>query len=201
MTKTEFDQILVSLKDHFPGQIQDTLPTRSAWMRTLQDLSHQDATRAARIIERELEFIRPGANVAAMILTRARPLITNATVENHLFQAIAMMHSPEGRPYEYLRGVDRRLLELAEMGDMFARDLSSEATGFRVRDIARRFLEERENAKRGYRQPELVPVERQIAPPPVEMTEEQRQANLSRLRSIQARLGCKPETETKETPA
>ena len=188
MEKGEAYQLLKKLGVAFPGTIPKNPETMTAWAEILEDVQRAAGEAAVKRMGQELETIYPGSNLGAMIRNRANPVISQATIEHHLRQARYLASSPAGDPFRYLRKVSQELLDMAERADLFARDLTSESAGFRMRDIARQFLESRENTKRGFGQLELVPHGHRASLPPAGMTEEQRQFGLAKCREILGRL-------------
>lgn len=190
MRKNEAFEILKIVGGAFPGSIPADDKTLLTWAEVLEDVDAKAGAAAAKRMTRELETIYPGSNLGAMIRNRAKPTLTAATVENHLHSAVQMNQSVSGRPYEYLRGIDSRLLDIAENADLFDRTLSAQDLGFRVRDVAKRYMEERENRKKGFSPPKIDNDTKQL-PPPQEITEAQMQLNRDRVKRITAMIGQK----------
>lgn len=192
MTKAEFSDLVERLIRAFPGTAKPPQDAKEAWFEAVGDLDHQTARRAVEIIAREVEFLRPGHNLGALIRCRAVPVVTQATIENHLNFAVYLARTNGEDPYGYLRKVSPQLLELAERADLFARDLNTEAQGWRVRNVAAQFQERRENEKRGFSQAEPLPASRQLpAPGPMELTDEIRQKGLAHIRAAREKYGWK----------
>lgn len=190
MHKNEAIEIIQSIGRVFPGAVPKDPGALDGWAEVLEDVEYKAGAAAAKRMTRELETIYPGSNLGAMIRNRAKPTLTAATVENHLHSAVQMNQSVSGRPYEYLKGIDSRLLDIAENADLFDRSLSAQDLGFRVRDVAKRYMEERENRKKGFSPPKVEAEAKQL-PPPQEMTEAQMQLNRDRVKRITAMIGQK----------
>lgn len=187
MHKNEAIEIIQSIGRVFPGAVPKDPGALDGWAEVLEDVDHKAGVSAAKRMVRELETIYPGSNLGAMIRNRAKPTLTAATVENHLHSAVQMNQSVSGRPYEYLKGIDQRLLDIAENSDLFDRSLSAQDLGFRVRDVAKRYMEERENRKKGFAPPKIEPEAKQL-PPPQEMTQEQMEINIGRIKKLLASI-------------
>ncbi len=192
MTSSELNQLIADLIVLFPGTLEPPQATKAAWFKILGDIDYQMGKRAITIIGQEVTALPPRANLGALIRSKAVPVIGQATIENHLNFAVYLARTNGEDPYGYLRKVNPQLLELAERADLFARDLTTEATGFRVRDVARQFAERRENEKRGFTQVEPPPPGRQLpAPGPMELTDEVRQKGLAHIRAAREKYGWK----------
>jgi hypothetical protein len=192
MTKAEFYDLIGKLVRYFPGTPQPTQESKEAWFEVVGDLDAPSGGRAVALIAREVEWLRPGHNLGALIRSRAMPIVTQATIESHLTYAIFLAKSRDGDPYGYLRPISSALLEMAERSDLFARDLSAEAQGFRVRDVARQYQERRENEKRGFSTPAPLPSSRQIeGPGGAVMSEEERERNRIRAKELAERFSGK----------
>lgn len=187
MNREEFFRLFGKLKLRFPEAMEKIgTDSLNAWFEDLESLPFEQIERAAKRLWTETEFLKFGPNIGAILRNLASPQLNAATIQNHLDMALALARSPRGNQYVYLEKISPRLLELAENADLFSRDISSESSGFRVRQVAAMFLEERENEKRGYGKP--VPNQGQITGPVnLEISEEQRLKNLERLRCM--RLG------------
>jgi len=190
LKKAEWSLIVKKVRTVFPD-VSKSLDAESAWFEAVEDIPFSDIEKAVKLLFRETETLWPGTNLGAVLRNRAGPLVTTATVENHLHMALSLNRSADGNPYQYLKSIDATLLKMAENADLFCRDLSAESLGFRVREVSKQFVEARENKKRGFLPPSTVPVERQIEAPKtiVDLTPEQRQANLERIRGITAGIG------------
>jgi hypothetical protein len=189
MKRPDAIKLVREIGKHFPGVVPTAPETLEAWAETLEGEDAGQVQAAARRLMRETESIFPGTNLGAMLRNRANPLCSAATVEANLYRALEMFRHPEGKPYEFLRQISPRLLEMAEQAGTFARDVSTADLSFRVRDVARRFAEENENARRGYLPPDALPPSRQLpAPAAGGLTPEQIENGKARLQEIRERL-------------
>jgi hypothetical protein len=180
--------ILKRLIAAYPTLPEPPRTTAEVWLATLErsGVGVEALNRAVAIIHEEVDTIYPSTNLAALLIRTAKPKITEATVMEHLSKAHSSMGAADA--HGYLSGIDPILLEIAENGGLFNRQLSEEGVRFLTRDLARQYLERKENAKRGYRQAEPVPVERRLtgpAPAPTQISGATRAA----LADFRARLG------------
>jgi hypothetical protein len=197
MTGPEFTALIKRIHSAFPGSQTPEKATIDIWYEIVKDIDPGQARRAADLIIRETEFIRPQQNLGAMLRNRATPTVTSATIEGHLHQALHLLRIPDGNPYQYLRGISPRLLEMAEKVDLFDRGLSTQDAGFRVRDLAKKFLERAENEKRGFVRSDGLPPERQLEAPKEQNNDELRQKNAERCRQFLADIAAKKALEKK----
>jgi len=188
MKRPDAIKLVREIGKHFPGVVPTAPETLEAWAETLEDCEEAAVKRAALSLTRETETIYPGSNLGAMLRNRANPTITEATVSAHLNRALTLNSSPDGNPYEYLRRVDARLLEMAERADLFNRALPADSCRFAVRDISKQYLEEKGNAKKGYLPPDALPPSRQLPAPAEGLTPEQIETGKARLQEIRERL-------------
>jgi len=189
LKKSEFVTIHQELAAAFPGSISSDPNSIDTWFKRVEDIDFQKVRRAADIILAEAETLPRGTNLGALLRNKTKPCLTASTIEGHLQHALLLAREPNGNPYAYLGGFSKRLLQMAESADLFSRDLTSDVQGIRVHKIAAQFTEEVENYKRGFHQTKPMPPERQIEGPKAQITEEQRQENLAKLETLQARFG------------
>jgi len=140
--------------------------TLDAWYEILADLDSEAVRRAVKIIQRDVSTIYPSTNIAALIRTHATPTITVSTVHDALMRAHALLSQCGGDPFGYLRRVSPRLLEMAKNASFFDRDQSTTDVSIAANRIAKAYVEKRDNAKKGVRDPEPVPSSRQLPPAP-----------------------------------
>lgn len=119
------------------------------WAKELQDLSEHDLNTAFQRFKAEYESLPYRFSVSAGLLKQLKPTVTTATIEERLFSALR-----DKEPRIFLRSISPKLLELADQGGLFDRSISITDQGFRVRDIAKRFLEWQQNNAKGFAQPE-----------------------------------------------
>ena len=169
----------------FPRDGAQAAESCKAWFEDLEEFDADVVARAAKIFWQTTEQVYPGANIGAILRNRATSTVTSATIESHLSEACQLNSSRDGNPYQYLKAISPRLLEIAERIDLFARDLTSEQRGYRVRDAAKQFIEERENEKKGFSRPAFVPTSRRLEAP-VDRPEPEKQAatNKSKVQEI-----------------
>jgi hypothetical protein len=148
----EFGEALLRLTSAFPGMACPSEATMQTWYdaMTRNNVTLPEIMKAVDLITDEVDQVFPAMNLASLILKYAKPKITTSTIEDHLNTARRLFIEPEGKPYEYLHNIDRALCQLAEKAGLFARDLSTEQERWIVKEIARQYLERRENEKRGY---------------------------------------------------
>jgi hypothetical protein len=183
LKKPEFAQLIAKLAAVFPGAIPDNMATVEAWYAIVSDLDAGRVANAVISMIQEVESLKFGANVGAMIRNRVNPLVTVSIVEGQLQTALGLNRSKDGDPYAYLKSIDPKLLATAENSDLFNRDLGAEALGFRMREVARQYMELRENAKRGFAPAKLTLVPKLSAPEEVK-----RPTNEEQLKSVKSLL-------------
>lgn len=190
MDKHEFFKLARDIGKSFPGAVPKDDEVLTAWHRSVADIPAERLQQAASALERETEYLRPGSNLGAILRNRCSPAVTQAVVEANLYRSLELSRRPDGDQYAYLRGISPRLLEMAESADLFSRDMTSEAAGFRVRDIARQFCDERENVKKGFVRNEPLPASRQIAGPSEKGIdwEEQQRTNREGIKTFKEQL-------------
>ena len=159
MNKQEFSTIHKRMRAAFPGVISEEKETLAAWFSVVSDLEYSQVDKAAAILIRETESLRPGTNLGAVLRNRAQPTMTAMTIEGHLNHALFLNRQPNGNPYSYLGQINKRLLEMAENADLFNPGLSQDAVGIRVHKTAGQFVEELENTKKGFTRPVQQPLE------------------------------------------
>lgn len=181
MDKAEFTKLAFSLSLLFPGAFpeKNLSQTIDAWYGVIADLPSEKVSKAAAMIAREVEYLRQGTNLGAMLRNRCTADVTVETVEAQLYRAIELAKLPTGEPYKFLRGVSPRLLEIAEACDLFNRDMTSESMSYRVRDAAKQYCAERENARKGFRI-EPLPTSRQIEAKKQDMPSAEEQQAINR---------------------
>jgi hypothetical protein len=119
------------------------------WARELEHLSIEEIKTAFKRFKAEYESLPYQFAVSAGLLKQLKPTVTTATIEERLFSALR-----DKEPRIFLRSISPKLLELADQGGLFDRSISATDQGFRVRDIAKRFLEWQQNNAKGFTQPE-----------------------------------------------
>lgn len=119
------------------------------WVKELQTVSESDLNAAFQRFKQEYESLPYRFSVAAGLLKQLKPTLTAATIEERLYAACM-----DKEPYKFLKAISPKLMELADQGGLFDRTISVTDKGFRVRDIAKRFLEWQQNKSKGFTQPE-----------------------------------------------
>jgi hypothetical protein len=187
--KKTFAEGLKRIENHFPGNSW-TPATISAWFETLADLEVEAFKRGVEVLVRDLDSLPARGNIAAILRRYSGPILTEHTVSDHLLRSVDLARSVDGDPYGYLRKLDPVLCDLADRFGLFNRDNSAESMRFMVRDIARTWIEGRENKKRGFAPPEVAPVSRQIEGPKTLSLEDRTQGR-EKARAMIARLADK----------
>lgn len=181
--KKDFKAIIDKLSDFFPGAIPaKSVNQLKAWFEVVKDLPLESISRAAAKISREVEYLRPGTNVGALLRGMVLPRLTEATIQAHINRARSLFLSPEGRPYEYLKGISPRLLELVENSGLFDRETNQEQANYQTFRVAKMFLEEKENAEKGFA-PMIPANPKRPKSLPEPITKEQAEKNLARLKA------------------
>lgn len=124
-------------------------PSVKQWAKELEEYSEEEIATAFQRFKNEYESLPYRFSVAAGLIKQLKPTVTTATIEERLFSALR-----DKEPRMFLRAISPKLLELADQGGLFDRSISTTDQGFRVRDIARRFLEWQQNQAKGFTQPE-----------------------------------------------
>ena len=192
MTPEEFNTGLKDIEKAFPGS---SFPEASiaSWYPRLKDVSREDFRKAINMIIENTESLWPGTNMVAVIRKYVSPLLTENTISDHLFYAVSLAKGRGENPYSYLKRLDKELCEMADRMGLFAADVSSESLRFMVRDVAKAWIERRENLKRGFETPRSEPQKMISAPLKtlVDLTPEQRQANILRIQEITKGIGAR----------
>jgi len=119
------------------------------WAHELADQSKADLNAAYQRFKMEYENLPYQFAVSAGLLKQLKPTVTAATIEERLYAALR-----DKEPHRFLKSISPKLMELADQGGLFDRSISTTDQGFRVRDIAKRFLEWQANKSKGFTQPE-----------------------------------------------
>lgn|GEM_PF-4280219 len=124
-------------------------PSVKQWAKELEEYSEEEIATAFQRFKNEYESLPYRFSVAAGLIKQLKPTLTAATIEERLYSALR-----DKDPYQFLKSISHKLMELADQGGLFDRSISTTDQGFRVRDIAKRFLEWQQNQAKGFTQPE-----------------------------------------------
>jgi hypothetical protein len=127
------------------------------WAQELKEYSKDDLNKAFQRFKVEYESLPYRFSVSAGLIKQLKPTLTTATVEERLYSSLQ-----DKNPYTFLKNISPKLMELADQGGLFDRSISITDQGFRVRDIAKRFLEWEQNKQKGFLQKEPVPGQKRI---------------------------------------
>lgn len=119
------------------------------WAQELKEYSRKDLDKAFQRFKSEYESLPYRFSVSAGLIKQLKPTLTAATVEERLYASLK-----DKNPYEFLKKISPKLMELADQGGLFDRSISTQDQGFRVRDVAKRFLEWEQNRQKGFTQPD-----------------------------------------------
>ncbi len=123
--------------------------SRDFWAKELEHLSESDLQTAFDRFCGEYESLPYRFSVSAGLLKQLRPTMTAATVEERLYACLQ-----DKDPCAFLERISPKLKKLAVQGNLFDRQLSATDQNFRVKDIARRFMEWQANESKGFKQAE-----------------------------------------------
>ena len=126
-----------------------TKASTDQWAHELELYSEKELSAAFQRFKVEYESLPYRFAVSAGLIKQLRPTVTAATVEERLYSSLR-----DKNPYEFLKKISPKLLQLADAGGLFDKAITITDQGFRVRDIAKRFLEWEQNKKKGFEQPE-----------------------------------------------
>lgn len=119
------------------------------WVKELQTVSESDLNAAFQRFKQEYESLPYRFSVSAGLLKQLKPTFTTATIEERLYASLK-----DKDPYSFLKAISPKLEELADQGGLFERAISAKDQGYRVYEIAKRFLEWQANKAKGFEQPE-----------------------------------------------
>ena len=123
--------------------------SKTAWARELSVYTPDDLNKAFKRFQEEYESLPYRFSVARGLIKQLKPTLTAATVEERLYASLK-----DKNPYTFLRLISPKLMELADQGGVFDKTISITDQGFRVRDVAKRFLEWEQNRQKGFTQPD-----------------------------------------------
>lgn len=119
------------------------------WAHELEHYSVDDLKAAFQRFKNEYESLPYRFSVSAGLIKQLKPTLTAATVEERLYSSLQ-----DKNPYEFLKKISPKLMQLADAGGLFDKQITIADQGFRVRDIAKRFLEWQQNERKGFTQAE-----------------------------------------------
>lgn len=200
-----FLELLRKMFRAYPTLQVPTPETAEAWIEIIGDLDEQRVERGIALIMREVSMIYPSTNIAALIRAHATPTITVSTIHDALMRAHSLLTQCGGDPFGYLRRISPRLLEMAKNSSFFDREQSTTDVSIAANRIAKAYVEKRENAKKGVRDPDPVPSSRQLPPaakfnPLQPMTESEQAAGKAACQKIIDMLRGSKKLETKRDP-
>ena len=114
------------------------------WAKELSVYSQAELNTAYQRFKSEYENLPYQFAVSAGLIKQLKPKLTTATVEERLYASM-----DDKDPWKFLANISVKLKELADQGNMFDRSLSAADLEFRVKNIAKRFVEWQQNAERG----------------------------------------------------
>lgn len=150
MTTCQFEaakRIIKSISLRYEAKFEEGSITQ--WAKELQDLSEHDLNTAFQRFKTEYESLPYRFSVSAGLLKQLKPTVTAATVEERLYASLQ-----DKDPCAFLEKISPKLKQLATQGNLFDRSLSSTDQNFRIKDIAKRFLEWQANESKGFKQSE-----------------------------------------------
>lgn len=200
-----FLELLRKMFRAYPTLPAPTSETAEVWLDIIGDLDEKRVEHGIALITREVSMIYPSTNIAALIRTHATPTISVSTIHDALMRAHALLSQCGGDPFGYLRRISPRLLEMAKNASFFDRDQSTTDVSIAANRIAKAYVEKRENAKKGVRDPDPVPSSRQLPPAPKlnplqPMTEAEQAAGKAGCQKILDMLRGNPKVATKRDP-
>jgi len=150
MTTPSYDTAL-QLIDAIEISYQANFNPRSkkAWASELSEYSVKELEKAFKRFQDEYESLPYQFSVARGLIKQLKPTLTAATVEERLYSSLQ-----DKNPYEFLKKISPKLMQLADAGGLFDKQITIADQGFRVRDIAKRFLEWQQNERKGFIQAE-----------------------------------------------
>lgn len=123
------------------------------WIKELEPFTKSDLEAAFQRFKLEYESLPYRFSVAAGLIKQLKPAFSTATIEERLYAALK-----DKDPWKFLGDINQKLKELADHGNMFDRSLSATDLEFRVKAIAKRFIEWSQNNQRGFTQKEPEPL-------------------------------------------
>jgi len=123
------------------------------WIKELEPFTKSELEAAFQRFKVEYESLPYRFSVAAGLIKQLKPALSTATVEERLYAALK-----DKDPWKFLGEINPKLKELADQGNMFDRSLSAADLEFRVKSIAKRFIEWSQNNQRGFTQKEPEPL-------------------------------------------
>ncbi len=123
------------------------------WIKELEPFTKSDLEAAFQRFKLEYESLPYRFSVSAGLIKQLKPALSTATVEERLYASLR-----DKDPWKFLEEINPKLKELADQGNMFDQTLSAADLEFRVKAIAKRFIEWSQNNQRGFTQKEPEPL-------------------------------------------
>lgn len=167
------------------------------WAKELSAYSQAELNTAYQRFKSEYENLPYQFAVSAGLIKQLKPKLTTATVEERLYASM-----DDKDPWKFLANISVKLKELADQGNMFDRSLSAADLEFRVKNIAKRFVEWQQNVERGFVQKEPERPRIEYKPEGVRRPNPFRGMDFPKTREeMEQRLRSLPDANTGQRPA